>query len=156
MRLREATESDYDLILAWRNNPLINRGFYSQSKGHLIDWDEHIEWLNSRSNWTQFIIEHGGRRIGCVSIGQQDHWSPEIGYYIGEPSSWGQGLGHQAVELALRYLTERGYEYTHTTVLKDNARSLNLLLGLGFKVLGDARQDEVWLTKDLKGKNEQS
>ena len=148
VKLIPITEDDYELMMAWRSNPLIYEGFYQQKEP--LKWDEHIKWIKSRNkDWRTFIIETD-HRIGVITIGQLDHWSPEIGYYIGEVGAWGNGYGKRAVQLALDYLKERGYNYCHTTVLKKNTRSLNLLKGLGFKILGDARKGEVWLQLSLK------
>ena len=148
MRLLKATNSDLELMMAWRSNPLIYEGFYQQTKP--LKWEEHVNWFNSRNkDWRTFIIEYEGRKIGIVTIGQLDHWSPEIGYYLGEVSLWGRGLGKGAVGLALDWLKTYGKEHAHTTVLKSNKRSLNLLKSLGFKILGDAREGEVWLQKAM-------
>lgn len=147
LSLKLADDNDIELVLAWRNNPLVWKGCFTQCKP--IDWETHIKWWRSRpSSWREFIIwtDH---RIGVVTIGQMEHWSPEIGYLIGETTAWGKGLGTQAVRLALDYLKEQGKEYCHTTVKKDNERSLKLLKGLGFEIMGDARPGEVWLTKTL-------
>ena len=148
MILIPATPDDMELVLAWRNNPDIYKGFYTQKKP--IEWLEHFTWwFNRNKDWREFIIIEKCRKIGVVSIGQLDHWSPEIGYFIGETSLWGKGYGKQAVELTLDWLRKYGKEYCHTTVLKDNARSLQLLKSLGFEILGEAREGEVWITKRL-------
>ena len=146
--LREAKNSDLELLMAWRSNRLVYEGFYQQTEP--LKWEEHIAWWESRNkDWREFIIVFNERDVGIVTIGQLDHWSPEIGYFIGEVTLWGQGIGKESVKLALKWLKDKGYEYCHTTVLKDNQRSLNLLKGLGFQVLGDARKGELWLTKNL-------
>ncbi len=134
--------------MAWRSNPLIYQGFYTQ-KSPLM-WDEHIKWIKSRNqDWRMFIIMLNDRRVGVVTIGQLDHWCPEIGYYIGEISLWNMGYGYKAVELAAEHLNGLGKAYCHTTVLKHNKASLRLLEKLGFEIMGDAREGEVWLTKKL-------
>jgi len=146
--LREAQRDDYELMMAWRSNPLIYQGFYQQKEP--LCWDEHINWLSSRNkDWRTFMVLYDGRRVGVVTIGQLDHWSPEIGYYIGEISLWGKGVGKQAVNEALEWLKAYGKEYCHTTVLEKNKRSLSLLKSLGFSIFGKARQGEVWLQKKL-------
>ncbi len=147
LELRDATPNDYELIMAWRSDPEIYRGFYTQEKP--LTWEEHITWLGSRRNWWELIIWYNHRRIGVVSAGQLDHWNPEIGYFIGEKSLWGKGLGKEAVSLILGRLRGIGKEYCHTTVLKDNERSIRLLKSLGFKESMEARKDEIWLTKKL-------
>lgn len=149
LHLRNASEADLPLIMAWRSNPLIFKGFYQQNKP--LAWEEHLNWWNSRNeDWREFIIIYDDRAIGVVTIGQLDHWSPEIGYYIGEVSLWGKGIGKDAVRLGLEKLREYGKEYCHTTVFKSNKRSVRLLKSLGFKYLGKARPDEIWMQKELQ------
>lgn len=148
MLLREATPDDYELMLAWRSDPDIYQGFYQQTEP--LKWEEHIEWLNSRNNdWRTYMVVNDNRRIGVVTIGQLDHWSPEVGYYIGEKSLWGRGYGTEAVGLGLEAVKGFGRVNCHTTVLKNNKASLALLVRLGFSILGDAREGELWLTKRL-------
>jgi len=138
--------------MAWRSNPLIFQGFYSQKEP--LTWEEHIEWWHSRNqDWRMFIIclkeETDIREIGLVSIGQLDHWSPEIGYFIGEISLWGKGYGGEAVKLACEWLKTKGKQYTHTTILDNNERSIRLIKSLGFEYLGKARKEESWYQKKL-------
>jgi len=138
-------------MMAWRSSPLIFEGFYQQNAP--LEWEEHFNWWKSRNNWRTFIIvlvsAHRSRNIGVVTLGQLDHWSPEVGYYIGEVSLWNKGYGKKAVKLALNWLRERGYKHCHTTVLLSNKASAHLLWILGFQVSGGAREGELWLTKSL-------
>jgi RimJ/RimL family protein N-acetyltransferase len=146
--LRRTTEDDLELVMAWRSNPIVFDGFYSQTKP--LEWGEHVHWFRSRNqDWRNFIIEYNGRDVGILTIGQLDHWSPEIGYAIGEVSLWGHGVGKDAVKLALDYIRDHGRDYCHTTVLKRNQRSISLLKSLGFVESGDAREGEIWLRKKL-------
>lgn len=142
-----AQPQDYELIMAWRSDPDIYKGFFSQDKP--LTWEEHASWLNSRRNWLELMIWYNGRRVGVVTVGQLDHWSPEIGYFVGEKSLWGKGIGKEAVSEVLEHLKGIGKEYCHTTVLKHNERSLRLLKSLGFTESMEAREGEVWLTKQL-------
>lgn len=150
--LREATEQDLELLMAWRSNPVVYEGFYQQNAP--LEWEEHLGWWKSRNkDWRTFIIvlvsAYRDRKVGVVTIGQLDHWNPEIGYYIGEVSLWGKGIGKEAVKLGINWLKERGYKACHTTVKIENKRSANLLWKLGFQVLGGAREGEIWLSKPL-------
>ncbi len=150
--LRKATESDLPLIMAWRSNPLVYQGFYSQKD--VLKWEEHFAWWESRpSSWQMFIIILSEniifRDIGVVNIGQLEHWSPEIGYFIGNPSDWGKGYGKEAVGLACERLKEKGYEYCHTTIKNGNQRSVSLISSLGFVIGDKAREGESWYHKKL-------
>lgn len=150
--LRKATDSDLPIIMAWRSNPLLFSGFYTQTTP--LSWEEHLKWWQSRNkDWRHFIIvlveDMIMRDVGVVTVGQLDHWSPEIGYFVGEVSLWGKGVGKKAVSLALDWLKEKGYKYAHTTAPTSNIRSIKLLEGLGFKYLGKAREKEQWMQKSL-------
>lgn len=134
--------------MAWRSNPLVYEGFYMQNQP--LTWEEHLHWHKDRNqDWRTFIIEYDGRKVGIITIGQLDHWSPEIGWYIGEVSLWNQGVATEAVRQGLEYIKSYGRDAAHTTILKSNKASLKLAKNLGFKILGNAREGEVWLTKKL-------
>lgn len=140
-------EKDFDFYLKVRNDPKVWAGFYTQKQPVTVD--EHMDWWDSRPcSWYKFIIEVLDIPVGILNIGQTEHWSPETGWAV-LSDYWGRGYGTAAVKLALNWLKERGYRYTHTTILKNNTRSLNLVKSLGFEVLGDAREGELWLTKKL-------
>jgi RimJ/RimL family protein N-acetyltransferase len=147
LNLRKATDDDIGFYFLVRNDPKVWQGFYSQRKP--LTWHEHSNWWYSRNqDWRKMIIEVDGEPIGILNLGQLDHWSPEIGYAI-LPAYWNEGYGTEAVKMALESLKAHGYKHCHTTVTKDNERSLNLLKRLGFTILGDAREGEWWLTKKL-------
>ena len=158
VELVEATTSDMELVLAWRNNPDIYKGFYKQSKGEgPIPWERHLSWWFSRYNWKTFMIVaslevtepicpppggNGSRKVGFIQIGQLDCWKPQIGYAIGETTLWGKGVCKEAVRQALDWLREKGYIRVWTSVLKDNIGSYRVLEGLNFRKVGNAREGE--------------
>lgn len=148
--LQLATKDDLHQMLRWRNDPRLMQGFYQQSRSkHIITWEEHVKWFENRNqDWRTFIILYGSDKVGVVTIGQLDHWSPEVGYYVSYPR-WGMGIGKEAVRQALAYIKKYGRDYAHATVLKNNERSVRLLKSLGFTELGDARPDEIWMQKKL-------
>jgi len=147
--LREATSSDLSLMFKWRNDPEIYQGFYQQTEP--LQWEEHENWWASRPpSWETSIIMLGEEPIGVVNIGQMEHWSPEIGYYLGSSEYFGKGYMKEALLQTFDYLKERGYDYCHTTIKIENERSSGLAWRLGFTMLGGAREEEVWLTKDLR------
>ena len=147
--LKLATDEDIELIMAWRNNPLIfQSGAYTQKTQ--LTWREHYNWWKCRGPWWKFfmIIADDGitqsRRVGIVNFGQLDNWNPEFNYYLGETSLWGQGVGKIALKLGLDWLKYHGYCRTHSTVRDDNERSINILKSLSFVRTGDARLGESY------------
>jgi len=141
--LREATESDLELIMAWRSNPVIYEGFYSQIKS--LTWEEHLNWWETQNKDAKvFIVIFEGRKVGVVRVNCLSHWAPEIGWYIGEVSLWGKGIGKEAVRLGLDYIKSQGKEYARTTILDSNERGIRLAKSLGFEKLSKAREKESW------------
>ena len=145
--LRKATTDDLELMLAWRNSPLVWQGLYTQSKENRpLTWEEHHKWWNSRHNWKIFIIQVNDtittRDIGVVSFSQLDSWCPSVGIYIGEVSLWGKGIGKQGLLLALDWLKGEEYSAVWTTILSNNERSIKLFQSLGFQKVFQAREGE--------------
>ena len=155
IRLQKADEHDLPLMLAWRNNPLLFQGFYTQSRGnHLITWEEHLAWWKNRpSTWHTYIIMltegEYSRPIGVVNVGQIEHWSPELGVYL-NPTDWRHGYAREAL-LQLVTLVKFTFhrDYCHTTILKSNIASIELFKSLGFSYMAEAREGEIWMTKAL-------
>ena len=94
------------------------------------------------------------RKVGIVNFGQLDNWNPELNYYVGEISLWGQDIGKDAVSFALCWLRLHGYCQVHTTVKDGNERSINLLKSLGFALQGQARKGETRWNLVLSDKDE--
>ena len=144
--LREATIDDLEILLAWRN--LCKDGFHTQGqKGRFLSWEEHWNWWkNNQEGWARFIIQvndgYWTRDVGVVSFRDMYAWNPEVGIYVGEVLSWGQGVGKQTLELALSWLKEQGKQYCRTTIHKSNERAIRLFGSVGFILQGEAREGE--------------
>lgn len=148
--LREAKYKDAELILKWRNNPLVWQGSYTQNKENRpITWYEHWKWWSGRVFWQTFIIQVDKRDVGYVNIGKLNSTKPEIGIAVGETELWGKGIGKQALKLAIEWIKGKGYKTVYAGVLKDNERSLKLFNSIGFKVVGDVREGELALELTL-------
>ena len=147
MYLRDLEEKDYPLIMAWRSNPLVYSGFYSQ-KGPL-EWKGHVKYHTTRnSDWRTFIIEvtedDVTRPVGVLNIGQLDNWKPELGVWIGEVALWGRGIGMVALRYAIDWIKLRQYPYQviGATILDNNERSIRLFKSMGFVRICKAREGE--------------
>jgi len=155
--LRLAHYGDLPLIMAWRSNPLNWHGFFTQKEP--LEWKEHLSWYSNRNQgWRELIItlveDSIPRDIGLITIGQLDHWSPEIGVIIGETSLWNKGYGTEAINLALNWLREYSKEHrhvvgSHSTILDNNKPSIKAFKKCGFKYLGKAREGESWYQRQL-------
>ena len=150
--LRDASDSDLPLLLAWRNNPLVWEGTYTQKK--CLHWEDHKAWWLSRNQdhrsfMVLFVNGTEIRPVGVLHISPLDYWSPEIGIIIGEVSLWDSGVGTEAFRLGCEWLKEQGYKWTSTTVLKSNKGAIRMLKKLGFKHTCEARKGELRYAKAL-------
>lgn len=98
------------------------------------------EWLESmiahQHSGLDFLIEHDGQVIGKAGFWR----APEIGYIL-HPGYWGQGLGREAVVAVLdRLFAVSDHDEATADVDPDNAASIRLLEGLGFRRTGFAER----------------
>lgn len=144
--LRESTDKDLMLVYKWRCNPLIYNGLYTQHiENRQLELAEHIKWWYTHSLWKKFIITVDNNKIGWLNINFMDgYWSPEIGIGIGETNYCRKGYAKKALLLGLKYLINRGYKYTHTTILDDNIVSIRLFESVGYVRGPESRPGECW------------
>ncbi len=142
--LRPMTEIDWDVLLAWNNDPEVL--YYSESdhaRSCCLGEVQRIYRSISRHAFC-FIIEHAGRAIGECWL--QEMNMPRvlerypgkdlrrIDIAIGERSLWGRGLGTEALRLLVDFGFER--ERCHAIfgcgVADYNPRSRRMFEKLGF------------------------
>ena len=148
--LRKANKSDLPLILAWRNNPLIWMGTYTQRSP--ISWETHEAWWDSRKDHISFMAvllqNDSARDIGVIHISPLTYWSPEIGIIL-DVAEWSKGYGTEVFRLGCEWLKSKGYKWTSTTVLDTNTPMIRVLEKLGFEEFSDARKGELWYRREL-------
>lgn len=144
--IRQITDNDLELLMAWRSNPLIYKFFYIQKEP--LKWEEHYSWWMSRENRVDWIIllreNNTIRKVGSVNVSQLNTDNPEIGILIGEFFLWGKHIGRHSVSLVLKWLKNIGYKKAHARILENNIRSIKLFESLGFKKTKKGRENE-WI-----------
>lgn len=151
--LRLARESDLELMMAWRSQPAVYNGFFTQNAP--LTWEEHWNWYHTRGpHWRIYIIrvDDGKTRerdVGVITVAQLEYWEPETGLYVGEVSLWGKHVASEALTQVLGILKDLGYKYTRTTILDSNEASKALYKSLGFYRLAEARLGESLYRKSL-------
>jgi RimJ/RimL family protein N-acetyltransferase len=132
VRLRRATESDADLLLAWANDPATRAASFHPE---LIESAGHVRWLAARiaSPSTGFWIgEAHGRPIGQVRVEIVSNELGEVSISTA-PEARGRGFGRALLAAAV---VEAGDALPLSTLVArvrlDNPASLALFAGAGF------------------------
>lgn len=89
------------------------------------------------------VLRENGELIGGCGLDRIrfDDRNAHIGYWIARPR-WGKGYASEATSVLIGAgFRELGLHRVHTGVLPDNQRSIRVLLRLGFRHEGCARQD---------------
>ena len=146
--LKEGTDDDMPLILAWRNNPLLYKYTYTQGYlgGGVISWETHYKWWNEHRDWGRYIIKvcdnMDYRSVGYIQFADWGDGLADIGIYIGEITLWGKGVGKQSLHLGLDKLKVKGFIKTRADILPFNKRSQKMFLSLGFTRVENRREGE--------------
>jgi RimJ/RimL family protein N-acetyltransferase len=129
------SRSDLELVLAWRNNPVVYEHFVDQDGP--IRWEDHVRWFENRDpDRLDYVARYDGRRIGVVGVDESDF----VSVYVGEPALWGEGLGTRLLNwLTARHGAERDLS---AKIHADNERSRHLFKRCGFERFG---RDHDWL-----------
>jgi RimJ/RimL family protein N-acetyltransferase len=124
--VRPMQRTDLELVLAWRNNPLIYEHFVEQDSP--IRWADHVDWFESRDpDRRDYVASYDGRRIGVVAVDASDF----VSIYIGEPTLWGEGLATRLLDwLTTRFHSTRELR---AEIHADNERSKRLFERCGFE-----------------------
>ena len=145
--LREASDNDLELLLAWGTHPQVTR--FLPSRPPALTWELHRAWFKTRQHRMDWLImvddgKTRPRAVGEVHIRDLNTPAPEIGLYIGEVDLWGKGIGRQALELAMEWAWAHGVKKLQAVIHPRNRRSLHLFSTIGYQKIGIARRKQ-WL-----------
>ncbi|MBK1784354.1 GNAT family N-acetyltransferase [Prauserella sp. ASG 168] len=136
MTVREATEGDAELLLAWRNDPGTRR--WSRA-GEVVALEDHMRWLEgvlASPDRLLFVAEEGGPvgtvRFDVVEGESVGTWEVSITV---APGSRGRGLAGRVLAAGERELRGlRSARRVLATVHEDNVASLALFGRAGYAV----------------------
>lgn len=145
-------------VRLWRNSDGVRCSMVRQD---LIDEEGHRRWIDSlRTRKDQQIIRVAfceGIPFGVVTLKDLDRSMAvgDWGFYIGDPSYRGRGLGRILLFEILRWgFEEEGLVRLYTSVLGSNPKALILYLETGFELEGcwrrhvrtpEGRTDLYWV-----------
>lgn len=149
--LRPATPTDWQELLAWRNDPQTRR--WSRHTG-MVDEEQHRAWLAaavSDQRRQLLVAEVNGRPAGTVRLDQVSGGT-EVSWTIA-PQLRGRGLGRRMLALALESVAG----YVFASMHKDNVASVRIAQAAGMQF---ETRDRDWvrysLVKDLGQASEES
>ncbi|RKM59820.1 N-acetyltransferase [Butyrivibrio sp. CB08] len=106
--LRLIEESDFPLIVKWRNNDRVKQNFIYRENFSLEGQKKWKETMIDTGRVIQFIIcekSRDNRPVGSVYLRDinKDNLSAEYGVFIGEDDASGKGYGNEAALLMTEY-----------------------------------------------------
>src|SRR6266498_2431670 len=105
---------------------------------------ERIQSFLDREDQLNWMIEVDGHVVGAIWVDLERQGSvkaPAIHIMIGDPSARGQGVGSQAMQLAINYLFQQGYSTVYTRHRVGNTPVEKMSARLGFVPDGDPYMD---------------
>jgi aminoglycoside 6'-N-acetyltransferase len=145
IEVREATEDDADLLVAWHANPEVARYW----DGETFTRDEMIERLRRREV-EPYIVEADGKPVGYLQAWHEgDGREGGIDMFL-VPEARGRGLGPEAARaLVGRLLGERGWRRVTVDPYLWNEPAIRAWRRAGFRDVEEREPDEehtaAWL-----------
>ena len=144
--LRPIDDEDAELIVAWRNNPLVRTNFIFQEP---FTVPMHQQWMQTQvrtGKVAQFIIEESrfGGPVGSTFIRdiEVSHRKGEFGIFIGEDRARGLGVGTRATRLILDHaFSALELNKVFLRVLEDNEAAIRSYEKVGFVREAYLRED---------------
>jgi RimJ/RimL family protein N-acetyltransferase len=136
--LREATEQDAALLLAWRNDPQTRAASFQQEP---IALEDHRAWLSERlgdPGCVLFVIELDGTPSGSVRLERESEDRAEIHVAVA-PEARSQGLAAQALRQASALAADQlGVRLIRARVKAGHESSLRAFRAAGFEQAGES------------------
>jgi RimJ/RimL family protein N-acetyltransferase len=135
VRIRRADVKDAELLWRWRNDSVVRQNSFHSDP---IPWNEHESWFAKRlgsPDTVIYILEEG--RLGPVAQARyerRDRSVAEVHLTVGpayRSKGYGKNILTRSIPLAR---SELGVTMLEAYVKKDNAASIHLFLGAGFKI----------------------
>jgi phosphinothricin acetyltransferase len=162
--IRSATPDDIESIADIYNEAILEGGLTGDLEPLSID--NRREWYaDHQDRYAIFVkVAGGGTVVGYVAIspyrkGRDAFYETcEISYYLAKKFR-GQGFGKELVNHAIEYARRSDFASMVALVLGCNQRSIDLLIGFGFSVLGrlpnaakieGEHVDHIYLSRGLR------
>lgn len=130
--LRDAEESDVDLLFQWANDESVRKNSFSTQD---ISYNDHVKWFKnvlSFKNIRQFIFIHDGEPVGQIRMSLQGQ-EAEIGYSVCKEKRQ-MGFGKEMLFLLTQKVKQDYPQLKKLTakVKPDNIASQKAFLDMGY------------------------
>jgi RimJ/RimL family protein N-acetyltransferase len=141
LAMRAPTPADAPALHEAYCDPRVMRFWSSPPHASL---DETVDYVTPHPNdqWRQWAIveKASGRAIGTLAAGERRKGVMEVGYLLSSAAA-GQGYAREAVRALIDLLFAEGARRVFADTDPDNARSIALLVELGFQREGLLRAE---------------
>jgi RimJ/RimL family protein N-acetyltransferase len=144
--LRPLADTDTDLILRWRAEPLVAHQLFSERPPTRVEHEAWLRGMRAAGDRLEFIIvsKDGNQPCGTIGLSQITGTGAEYGVIIGEPDRRGQGIAFEASEVLLDFaFSVLRLESVMLRVFADNAEATRLYRSLGFTEDASAGTEQV-------------
>lgn len=134
---------DLEMIRLWRNSPEVSQYMYTDTE---ISSEQQKRWfkkIDSEENSKYWIIKFDGKKIGLVYVIDIDLKARKAfwGFYLGDTSIRGKGIGGKVEYTLLKYVFEElNLNKLCGEVLSFNEKVIMMHEKFGFKQEGYLRQ----------------
>ena len=133
--LREVTQSDWKVLLEWRNEKITRQNSFNSDLASLSEHKEYIKNTIANPNRKLFVLEYNDIPVGTIREDRLENDELELSYTI-SPMYRGKKIGQIMMSI---YLIERKGVFI-CKVKEDNVTSIKMIEKLGFKLFNKEKR----------------
>ncbi|MCY2686955.1 UDP-4-amino-4,6-dideoxy-N-acetyl-beta-L-altrosamine N-acetyltransferase [Salinimicrobium sp. TH3] len=139
----EVKEADLEMIRQWRNSPEVGQYMYTDNEISAVQQKKWFDKISLEENSRYWVIEFQKKKLGLVYLVHIDfkHSKCFWGFYLGDTSIRGKGIGAKVEYKVLEYVFEElKLNKLCGEVLSFNEKVIKMHEKFGFKQEGYLRQ----------------
>ena len=143
IELRDVNDGDVERLFAWRLDREVDRWMNGPAPTDVAVYRAWLDEFRSDPDRTGWIILHRGEAVGFLTLRGliEPNQAAQWGWYVGEASARGRGVGRGAQALGLdRAFLDFGLQKVWSEVLADNDAALKAQAAAGFRREGYLRR----------------
>lgn len=108
IELVSLTEKDLELVREWRNSPEVSQYMYTENTITKVQQENWFKKISQEETSKYWIIKYDNNKIGVANLSDIDKRNSKCfwGFYLGNSSIRGQGIGAKIEFNVLKYVFE--------------------------------------------------